>query len=128
VEIDPRLAGSLSRRLSGTNVSVLCEDATRTSLPDAVFDGAVCLTMLHHVPSAALQDRLMAEMGRVLRKGGVFAGADTIERPGLRLLHAFDTMVLVDPRTLPARLGAAGFINVQVDVRGYMFRFRGERA
>jgi ubiquinone/menaquinone biosynthesis C-methylase UbiE len=43
-------------------------------LPDAAFDGVVCFTMLHHVPSALLQYRLLAEVARVLRPGGVFAG------------------------------------------------------
>jgi len=39
VEIDPPLAASLRRRVAGQNVTVLCEDATAMSLPDAGFDG-----------------------------------------------------------------------------------------
>ena len=73
VEKDPRLAKSLRRRLASESVQVLCEDATATSLPSAAFDSAVCFTMLHHVPSPALQDRLLVESARVLRPGGVFA-------------------------------------------------------
>ena len=64
VEIDQALAGSLSARMAGTNVTVRREDATAMSLPDASFDGAVCFTMLHHVPSATLQDRLLSEVAR----------------------------------------------------------------
>ena len=124
VEIDPAVAGSLARRLAGTNVTVQCEDATALSQPDSTFDGALSFTMLHHVQSAALQDRLLAEVSRVLRPGGIFAGADSIYSPSLRLLHMFDTMVLVDPRSFPARLEAAGFTDIRVDVNEYAFRFR----
>ena len=117
----------LARRTAGHNVTVLCEDATAMSLPDSTFDGAVSFTMLHHVSSPALQDRLLAEVGRVLRPGGIFAGTDSIYSPFLRMLHAFDTMVLVDPQTFPSRLEKAGFTDVKVDVNPYAFRFRARR-
>jgi SAM-dependent methyltransferase len=128
VEIDRRLADSLSRRMAGRNVTVLCEDATAMSLPAASFDGAVCLTMLHHVPSPALQDRLLAEVARVLRPGAVFAGTDSLYSFGFRLLHLFDTMVPVDPGGFAKRLEAAGFREVRVDTNPYAFRFRGRRS
>jgi SAM-dependent methyltransferase len=127
VEIDRTLADSLSRRLADRNVTVLCEDAAAMSLPDETFDGAVCFTMLHHVASGPLQDRLLAEVARVLRPGGIFAGTDSISRPLFRLMHVFDTMVVVDPHSLPGRLEAAGFADVQVDVNQYAFRFRARR-
>jgi SAM-dependent methyltransferase len=127
IEIDRALADSLSRRMAGQNVTVLCEDATAIPLPDGTFDGAVSLTMLHHVPSAALQDRLLAEVARVLRPGGIFAGTDSISSPLFRLMHVFDTMVVVNPDSLPERLEAAGFADVQVDVNQYAFRFRARR-
>ncbi|HYL73900.1 MAG TPA: class I SAM-dependent methyltransferase [Bryobacteraceae bacterium] len=127
VEIHRGFAESLSRRTAGQNVQVLCEDATAMSLPDAGFDGAVCFTMLHHVPSAALQDRLLAEVRRVLRPGGVFAGVDSRYSRFFRLLHVWDTMVVVDPAGFPGRLKAAGFEDVQVDVNPYAFRFRARR-
>ncbi len=109
VEIDPKYAASLSRRTSGGNVSVVCGDATRMSLPAAAFDSAVCFTMLHHVPSAALQNRLLGEVARVLRPGGIFAGTDSLSSRAFRLLHLFDTMVVVDPGTFPRRLNGGRF-------------------
>ena len=123
VEIDRGLANSLARRTAGQNVTVVWEDATKMSLPDGAFDGAVSFTMLHHVQSAALQDRLLAEVARVLRPGGIFAGTDSVYSRSLRLLHVFDTMILVDPQTLPARLEAAGFDGIRVDTNPYAFRF-----
>jgi SAM-dependent methyltransferase len=127
VEIHRGFADSLSRRMKGTNVKVVCEDATAMSFPDASFDGALSFTMLHHVPSPTLQDRLLSEVARVLRPGGIFAGTDSVYSRGFRLLHLFDTMVVVDPATFPQRLEAAGFIDVQVDENPYAFRFRARR-
>jgi SAM-dependent methyltransferase len=124
VEIDRAMAAALARRTAGSNVTVLCEDATAMSLPPATFDAAVSFTMLHHVQSPVLQDRLLSEVARVLRPGGVFAGSDSVYSRFLRVLHIFDTMVLVDPQTFPARLEAAGFVDVRVDTNPYAFRFR----
>jgi SAM-dependent methyltransferase len=94
------------------------------SLPLAGFDSTVCFTMLHHVGSIELQNALFAQVARVLKPGGVFAGTDSREKRFMRLLHLFDTLILVDPETLPLRLTAAGFVKVQVDVNPYAFRFR----
>ena len=129
VEIDRALADTLARRMAGTNVSVVCEDATAMTLPDAAFDSAVSFTMLHHVGSAELQDRLLCEVHRVLRPGGLFAGTDSLPSPLFRLMHLFDTMIIVDPAGLPDRLAAAGFTEIAVDVmQPYAFRFRARRS
>ncbi|HEY6419550.1 MAG TPA: class I SAM-dependent methyltransferase [Candidatus Binataceae bacterium] len=127
VEIDQGFSDSLAQRMKGKNVTVLHGDATAMSFPAAAFDSAVSFTMLHHVQSAALQDRLFAEVARVLRPAGVFAGMDSVYSKSLRLLHVFDTMVLVDPATLPGRLESAGFTDVSVDTNPYAFRFRARR-
>jgi SAM-dependent methyltransferase len=128
VEIDAALADSLSCRMRGHNVTVFHQDATEMSFPDRSFDGAVSLTMLHHVPSEALQNRLLAEVARVLRPGGVFAGTDSLGSIPLRLLHLFDTMVLVDPSTFKQRLEIAGFDEVHVEImKPYAFRFRARK-
>jgi SAM-dependent methyltransferase len=128
VEIDAALAGSLARRMAGGNVRVLHADATAMSFENAAFDGAVSFTMLHHVPSPALQDRLLAEVARVLRPGAIFAGTDSVYSFRFRLLHIGDDMTLVDPKTFPRRLEAAGFTDARVDVGKARFRFRARRA
>jgi SAM-dependent methyltransferase len=128
LEIDERLAGSLAARMRGSDVRVVHGDGTAMPFADASFSGAVCFTMLHHVPSAALQDRLLAEVCRVLRPGGVLAGSDSAGGTLVfRLLHIHDTMVLLDAATLPDRLRRAGFGDVAVEHRGRL-RFRGVRA
>jgi SAM-dependent methyltransferase len=123
IESDRNLAQALSLTFKD-NITVHCEDATASSLPDSAFDGVVCFTMFHHVKSPALQDRLFAEAARVLKPGGVFAGTDSLKSRFMTLLHVFDTLVPVDPQTLPQRLTTAGFENVHVDVNPHAFRFR----
>ncbi len=127
VEVDPTLAADLRQRMRGHNVTVMHEDATATSLPAGAFDAAVCFTMLHHVPSPLLQDRLLAEAFRLLKPGGVFAGTDSLDGRIFRFLHLFDTLVIVDPDTLPARLTNAGFEDVHVDTNSHAFRFRARK-
>jgi SAM-dependent methyltransferase len=124
LEIDPALARALRKRMAETNVTVVEGDGTAMPFPDATFSGAVSCTMLHHVPSASLQDRLLAEVRRVLRPGAVFVGSDSTTSFVFRLAHWFDTMVLVDPETFAARLERAGFRDVAVARGTGAFRFR----
>ena len=127
IEIDPKLAQRLRTRTADSNVTVLTESATETSLPASSFDSAVCFTMLHHVPSVALQDQLLREVFRLLRPHATFAGTDSLTSRGFRLLHLFDTLTPVNPATFPTRLEAAGFQSVQVDVNPWAFRFRARK-
>ena len=124
VEIDPDLADALALRLAGTNVEVLRADGTALPFPDARFSAALSFTMLHHVPSIAEQDRLLAEVARVLRPGGVLAGVDSKDTPEFRGMHVDDICVPLDPATLPDRLKSAGFAEVDVDVNPYVIQFR----
>jgi hypothetical protein len=80
--------------------------------------------MLHHVPTAALQDRMLAELGRVLRPGGLLAGTDGMDTPARRRLHVGDVFVPADPAALRGRLRAAGFADPEVKVDPGADRFR----
>jgi len=96
------------------------------SLPfgDESFTGAACFTMLHHVPSAEAQDRLFAEVARVLRPGAPFAGTDSTGRGvGFALLHVGDTKVVIDPQSLGQRLVSAGFATATVSAGRDAVRF-----
>jgi SAM-dependent methyltransferase len=125
LEIDPALATALRRRHDA--VRVVEGDATAMPFPDASFSGAVAFTMLHHVASAAAQDRLLGEVCRVLRPGGVFAGSDSTTSLLFRLAHFRDTMQLVDPDGFAERLTRAGFRDAQVKAAKGAFRFRARR-
>ena len=115
VEIDPDLAAMLVERFASTpSVSIVTGDATALDLPDDRFTGAACFTMLHHVPTAELQDALFAEVARVVRPGGALVAGDSIASDDLEAHHEGDTYNPIDPGTLAARLTAAGFRDVEV--------------
>jgi len=123
VEIDEQLAASLRARLSGTNVDVVCGDATSAGFGANRFSAATCFSVLHHLPSPAHQDRLFAEVGRVLRPGGILVGADSRDLDSIRSGHDGDVFVPLDPSTLGTRLAAAGLVGTVIDVGDYQFRF-----
>lgn len=127
LEVDSAAAAALEKRLSGSRVRVVRGDGAAMPFADGSFSGVVAFTMLHHVPTVALQDRLLSEACRVLRPGGVFAGFDGAGSLLFRLVHLHDTYNPVDPDTLRRRLEAAGFADVAVERGRARFRFRATR-
>ena len=99
-------------------------DATDLPFEPGTFSAAICMTMLHHVPEAAQQDRLIAEMARVVRPGGVVLGTDNLDSPQFREGHVDDICNPIDPATLAARLAAVGLANVEIETNPYAFKFR----
>jgi SAM-dependent methyltransferase len=123
VELEARYCERLRSELDGA-VSVTQGDATQLPYADGRFSAVLCFTMLHHIPTVAQQDRAFAEIARVLRPGGTFAGTDSIGTGWLfRLIHVGDTLNLVDPDALPARLEAAGLAVGEVERGGRSFRW-----
>jgi SAM-dependent methyltransferase len=127
VEIDPSLAEALASRLANTNVDVVNADATDLPLPDGRFTGAVSFIMLHHVPTPEAQDKLLAEVARVLRKGATFAGVDSLDSPEFRAMHVDDICVPIPPEGFAERLKNAGFSEVHVEPNPYVVQFRAVR-
>lgn len=127
LEIDPVFAAPLRQRMQNTNVIVVEGDATNMPFADGEFTAAVSLTMLHHIPTPLLQDRLFGEMHRVLRPGAVFVGMDAAATWSLRLMHWGDTLVPIDPAHLEPRLRRVGFANVMIEAEKRAFRFSAQR-
>ena len=125
VELDADLAAALAARFEGTNVEVVQHDATALPFADGTFSAGVCFTMLHHVPTVELQDRLLAELVRVVRPGGLVIGSDSVASTELAALHTDDTYNPIDPAELPQRLRRAGLDGAEVVTNEYAFRFRG---
>ncbi len=128
VEVDDDLAPALAHRLAGTNVDVLHADATRTGLSTGAYSTVLCFSMLHHMPSPDTQDRLFAEVGRLLRPGGLFIGVDAIDSDFMREAHVDDTYVPVGVDTLVERFRVAGLEEPVIEPAGYQFRFRATKA
>ena len=116
VEIDPGLAASLRERMASGNVDVLVGDATALHFPADRFSGAASFHMLHHIEPGASQDLVFAELARVLSPGSTLVAADSGYREETLLFHEGDTYKPVEPEDLPERLGAAGFVDVDVRV------------
>src|SRR6266508_41849 len=123
VELDEPLAAALGRRLAGGNVEVVTADASALPFRSGQFSAVACFTMLHHVPNLSMQDRMLAELRRVLRPGGVLVGTDGTDTPQRRELHLGDVFLPVPPAELPARLAAAGFVDPVVETRDDRIRF-----
>jgi ubiquinone/menaquinone biosynthesis C-methylase UbiE len=123
VELDEPLAKALRTRLAATNVTVVQADATDLPFEGGQFSAAICLTMLHHVESTALQDRLLAQMARVVRSGGAIVGSDNLDSEEFRTFHAGDICTPLDPATLTDRLETLGLRDVMVETNPYAFRF-----
>lgn len=124
LEVEPRYCRKLAAEL-GETVTVTQGDATGMPFPDGAFSAVLSFTMLHHIPERRLQDRALAEIARVLRVGGVFAGTDSVGTGALfKLIHLGDTLLPIDPDEMPGRLREAGLGEPVVERRDGSFRFR----
>jgi ubiquinone/menaquinone biosynthesis C-methylase UbiE len=116
VEVDAAAAAALASRYAGTNVQIVTGSAAELSYPAESFDSAGCFTMLHHVPTLDLQNKILAEAFRVLRPGGVLIGSDSLASTHLHEFHEADTYNPVEPASLLPRLQTLGFSKVTVIV------------
>jgi len=114
VEIDPALARPLAERLANTNVTVIEGDGSALDLPDDQFSAAASFNMLHHVPTAEVQDRIFTELARVLRTDGVLVAVDGEYDEGTAAFHDGDTYNPIAADALLGRLEQAGFTDVAV--------------
>ena len=127
LEYDHEFAARLGAHVIGTNASVIQGDAATLPFPDNTFTSAIAILMLHHLRSNGLQDRAFAEIGRVLRPGGVFLAFEIQDGWLNRIGHIRSTFVPLDPATVSARLTAAGFSRAAVDLWRSGFRIRALR-
>jgi ubiquinone/menaquinone biosynthesis C-methylase UbiE len=122
VEYEQESVDRLAEKYADSNVAVVSGDAAALEFPDSSFDTVVTFTMLHHVPTRALQDRVLAEAFRVLRPGGVFLGSDSLASDGLHHFHEGDIYNPVEPAAFLTRLQTAGFAEISLHV-GYNLVF-----
>jgi len=92
-------------------VSIHCPCATQRRR-NASRSMASCIHELMDVPSADAQDRLLAEVRRVLRPGGLFVGVDSIDHPDWRELHSRQEMSVESQASGSFLLGSSSRIRV----------------
>ncbi len=123
LEIDVELAESLRANGKLKGVEVVQGDATSMPFVSDRFTTVFSFTMLHHIPSEALQDKMLNETFRVLRPDGHFIGSDSLWSPLFGLAHIGDTMVMVESGEFIYRLENCGFIDIKVEKGRKAFRF-----
>jgi len=111
----PEPGANLDQRVA-ENVEVVNQDATALSFPESSFDSAGSFTMLHHLPTATLQNQLLEELLRVLRPGGVLIGSDSLASDELHQFHESDTYSPVEPASLLTRLQTLGYEEITISV------------
>ena len=122
LELDATAAARLADELAGSNVIVEVGDCTSAPFPDASFDAVGAFTMLHHLPTQALQFATLCEAFRLLRPGGALLGADSLASQELHSFHEGDTYNPIDPARLLVLLQAVGFARVTLTVhQGVLF-------
>jgi SAM-dependent methyltransferase len=114
IEVDPAAAARLADVYAGTNVTVLVGDSTRTDLPSDWFDSVATFTMLHHLPTQAMQFAVLGEGFRVLRPGGVLIGSDSLASTELHDFHEGDVYNPIDPARLLVYLQACGYRRISL--------------
>lgn len=110
-----------------TSVAAVHGDATQLPFASQTFSSAVAILVLHHLKSRQLQDRAFREIFRVLRPGGVFIAFEITDGWIHRVGHIRSTFIPVSPGSAFARLSAAGFTPITLDVRKGAFRFSAVR-
>ncbi len=129
LELDPAAAAALRDRFAGSNVEVVAGDATALPYPDESFDSVGMFTMLHHVPTRALQDAILAGALRALRPGGTLIGSDSLPSALLHDFHEGDVYNPVEPAAFLIRLQTLGFGEITITAgHTLLFRARKERA
>ena len=125
VEIDPVAAARLADEHTDTNVTVMVGDCSRTELPSASFDSVASFTMLHHLPTQAMQLAVLNEAFRLLKPGGVLIGSDSMASTELHDFHEGDTYNPIDPARLLVYLQASGYQRITLQVgEGMLFTAR----
>ena len=116
VEIDGEAAAKLTEKYAGSNVEIVVGDATASRWQDESFDSVGSFTMLHHVPTAALQNKILAEAFRVLKPGGVLIASDSLPSNDLHHFHVEDTYNPIEPASALSRLQTVGFSKIIIMV------------
>jgi ubiquinone/menaquinone biosynthesis C-methylase UbiE len=118
LELDAEAAEKLAARYSDTNVEVITGSAAEMTFADESFDSVGAFTMLHHIPTLSLQDKILAEVFRVLRPAGVLIASDSLASTELHDFHVGDTYNPIEPSSLLPRLQSVGFAKITIVVDG----------
>jgi ubiquinone/menaquinone biosynthesis C-methylase UbiE len=116
LELEEPAADRLCQLYTDGNVEIVVGDATAMAFEGDSFDSVACFTMLHHVPTVTQQNRMLSEILRVLRPGGVLVGSDSLASVELHDFHEGDVYNPIEPAVFLVRLQTLGFDRLTIGV------------
>ena len=93
----------------------------------AVAEADADVVAFQEVALSISQDRLLADALRVLRPGGLLVANDSVASEDLAAFHVDDVCNPVDPATLPGRLDAIGYTDIEVRSNPYAWACHARR-
>ena len=98
------------------NIDYLCADVTNIPLGNEIFDIIVCYSSFPHFQDKA---RALAEMKRVIKRGGRLLICHTSSRASINEIHrqipAVENDIIPDEGEMQIILSTAGFIEIKID-------------
>ena len=113
-------AGKMLRRARARgfngNIDYLCAEVTNIPLRNEIFDIIVCYSSFPHFPD---KSRALAEMNRVIKRGGRLLICHTSSRASINGIHcqipAVENDIIPDEGEMQIILLRAGFIEIKID-------------
>ena len=122
IEYDARSTAKLKVHHDGGPGAAIRGDAAQLPFADQTFSSAIAILVLHHLKTRESQNRMFAEVFRVLRPGGVFIAFEINDGWIHRVGHFKSTFTPVSPGSAFARLTGVGFSRIAVDFTRGGFR------
>ncbi len=98
------------------NIDYLCADATNIPLGNEIFDIIVCYSSFPHFQD---KSRALAEMKRVIKRGGRLLVCHTSSRAEINEIHrqipAVENDIIPDRGEMQSLLSTAGFVDTKID-------------
>ena len=98
------------------NIDYLCADVTNIPLGNEIFDIIVCYSSFPHLQD---KSRALAEMSRVIKRGGRLLICHTSSRARINEVHrqipAVENDIIPDEGEMQIILSRAGFIEIKID-------------
>jgi SAM-dependent methyltransferase len=118
----------LKRHHNGGASTALRGDAAQLPFANSSFSSVIAILVLHHLPKREAQDRMFAEVFRVLRPGGIFFAFEIHDNWMNRFTHFKCTFTPLRPGSAFARLTAVGFSRISMDFRSGGYRLNATRS
>ena len=123
LEYDVRSTKAWKAKGQSDGVEIVCGDGAQLPFGDARFSSITAILVLHHLKSVELQKRMLREVMRVLRRGGVFIGFEIGDSWLDRIGHIGSTFTPFTSSIALESLSAAGFTNTCIEARFGAYRF-----